>query len=173
MTKDIAYYLLILGLQSDFDENELKQAYRKEAKKWHPDLNKNDVNAEERLKLINDAYEFLSGYKKQEFTKVENISVNDINKKSTKRNDDSVSSQNKNSRKEKAKGKDQVALMSLVVYVSVALILLFAIITRASKRNICYAWATSDLSDKEAAKKLGVKDAAVYCFFKESINKKG
>ncbi len=52
-------YLSILGLPHDFDDKELKKAFRKEARKWHPDLNKNDLNAEERFKLINEAYEYL------------------------------------------------------------------------------------------------------------------
>ncbi|MDC3019882.1 DnaJ domain-containing protein [Prochlorococcus sp. AH-736-E15] len=53
-------YLSILGLSPDFDDKELKKAFRREARKWHPDLNKNDINAEERFKLINEAYEYLS-----------------------------------------------------------------------------------------------------------------
>ena len=53
-------YLSILGLSPDFDDKELKKAFRREARKWHPDLNKNDLNAEERFKLINEAYEYLS-----------------------------------------------------------------------------------------------------------------
>ena len=52
-------YLSILGLSTDFDDSDLKNAFRREARKWHPDLNKNDLNAEERFKLINEAYEFL------------------------------------------------------------------------------------------------------------------
>jgi len=52
-------YLSILGLSQDFDDNKLKKAFRREARKWHPDLNKNDLNAEERFKLINEAYEYL------------------------------------------------------------------------------------------------------------------
>ena len=52
-------YLSILGLSPDFDDKELKKAFRREARKWHPDLNKNDLNAEERFKLINEAYESL------------------------------------------------------------------------------------------------------------------
>ena len=57
-------YLSILGLNPDFDDKELKKAFRREARKWHPDLNKNDLNAEERFKLINEAYEYLSNPKK-------------------------------------------------------------------------------------------------------------
>ena len=52
-------YLSILGLSNEFDDIELKKAFRREARKWHPDLNKNDINAEDRFKLINEAYEFL------------------------------------------------------------------------------------------------------------------
>ncbi len=52
-------YLSILGLTYEFDDIELKKAFRREARKWHPDLNKNDINAEDRFKLINEAYEFL------------------------------------------------------------------------------------------------------------------
>ena len=59
-------YLSILGLPYDFDVNELKKAFRREARKWHPDLNKNDLNAEERFKLINEAYEFLRDTSKME-----------------------------------------------------------------------------------------------------------
>ena len=60
-------YLSILGLSKNFDDFELKKAFRREARKWHPDLNKNDINAEERFKLINEAYEFLSDPKHRAF----------------------------------------------------------------------------------------------------------
>ncbi len=58
-------YLSILGLPYEFDDLELKKAFRREARKWHPDLNKNDINAEERFKLINEAYEFLRDLSKR------------------------------------------------------------------------------------------------------------
>jgi len=60
-------YLSILGLSKNFDDSELKKAFRREARKWHPDLNKNDINAEERFKLINEAYEFLRDPKQRAF----------------------------------------------------------------------------------------------------------
>ena len=53
-------YWSLLGVSPECDPSELKAAFRKEARKWHPDLNKNDSNAEERFKLINEAYEILS-----------------------------------------------------------------------------------------------------------------
>ncbi len=58
-------YLSILGLTNSFDDIQLKKAFRREARKWHPDLNRNDINAEERFKLINEAYEFLSDNSKE------------------------------------------------------------------------------------------------------------
>ena len=66
-------YLSILGLSHDFDDKELKKAFRREARKWHPDLNKNDLNAEERFKLINEAYEYLRDPNSSKNSAVENI----------------------------------------------------------------------------------------------------
>ena len=66
-------YLSILGLSNDFDDKELKKAFRREARKWHPDLNKNDLNAEERFKLINEAYEYLREPNKRYINTDENI----------------------------------------------------------------------------------------------------
>ena len=67
-------YLSILGLSVDFDDSQLKKAFRREARKWHPDLNKNDINAEERFKLINEAYNFLSDpYKRASYTDKNNL----------------------------------------------------------------------------------------------------
>ena len=58
-------YWSLLGVSPQCDSTELKLAFRKEARKWHPDLNKNDVNAEERFKLINEAYAILSDPRKR------------------------------------------------------------------------------------------------------------
>ena len=66
-------YLSILGLSYEFDEIDLKKAFRREARKWHPDLNKNDINAEDRFKLINEAYEFLRDPVQREKTIDQNI----------------------------------------------------------------------------------------------------
>ena len=70
-------YLSILGLSNDFDDLELKKAFRREARKWHPDLNKNDINAEERFKLINEAYKFLRDPQKRESLLNQNNYVSD------------------------------------------------------------------------------------------------
>ncbi len=68
-------YWSLLGVSPECNSNELKLAFRKEARKWHPDLNKNDANAEERFKLINEAYAILSDPKKRkEWEKLHNKS---------------------------------------------------------------------------------------------------
>jgi len=71
-------YWSLLGVSPDCDSNELKSAFRKEARKWHPDLNKNDVNAEERFKLINEAYAILSDPKKRKEWEKLNNKIQDI-----------------------------------------------------------------------------------------------
>jgi len=71
-------YWSLLGVSPECDSNELKAAFRKEARKWHPDLNKNDVNAEERFKLINEAYAILSDPKKRGEWEKQNIKCQDI-----------------------------------------------------------------------------------------------
>lgn len=48
----------ILGVNSDATQDEIKKAYRKLARKYHPDVNK-DAGAEEKFKEINGAYEVL------------------------------------------------------------------------------------------------------------------
>ncbi len=71
-------YWSLLGVSPECDSNELKSAFRKEARKWHPDLNKNDVNAEERFKLINEAYAILSDPKKRREWEKKNSKSRDI-----------------------------------------------------------------------------------------------
>ena len=71
-------YWSLLGVSPECDSNELKSAFRKEARKWHPDLNKNDVNAEERFKLINEAYAILSDPKKRREWEKQNKKHKDI-----------------------------------------------------------------------------------------------
>lgn len=50
----------VLGLQPGADAAALKRAFRAQARRWHPDLNGNDPVAEERFKLVNEAYAVLS-----------------------------------------------------------------------------------------------------------------
>lgn len=52
-------YYDILGVSRDADKEEIKRAYRRLARKYHPDVNK-EPGAEERFKEINRAYEVLS-----------------------------------------------------------------------------------------------------------------
>ncbi|MFN9620377.1 MAG: DnaJ C-terminal domain-containing protein [Synechococcaceae cyanobacterium] len=50
----------VLGLDPGADAEALKRAFRQQARRWHPDLNGNDPVAEERFKLVNEAYAVLS-----------------------------------------------------------------------------------------------------------------
>ena len=53
-------YYKILGVSKTATENDIKKAYRKLARKYHPDLNPNDKVAEKKFKEINEANEVLS-----------------------------------------------------------------------------------------------------------------
>ncbi len=50
----------VLGLPPGADAESLKRAFRQQARRWHPDLNGDDPRAEERFKLVNEAYAVLS-----------------------------------------------------------------------------------------------------------------
>ncbi len=58
-------YYEILGLKRDASHKEIKQAYRKLARKHHPDVNPGDKAAEQRFKEITSAYEVLSDPQKR------------------------------------------------------------------------------------------------------------
>ncbi len=53
-------YYQILGVPKDADEKTIKAAYRKLARKYHPDVAENKAEAEKKFKEINEAYEVLS-----------------------------------------------------------------------------------------------------------------
>jgi len=53
-------YYKILGVEKSADEKEIQKAFRKLARRYHPDMNPNDSSAEKRFKEINEAYEVLS-----------------------------------------------------------------------------------------------------------------
>ena len=53
-------YYRLLGVTRDASDKEIKQAFRKMARKYHPDVNPGDKSAEEKFKQISEAYEVLS-----------------------------------------------------------------------------------------------------------------
>ncbi len=58
-------YYKILGVSRNATEKEIKQAYRRLARKYHPDVNPGNKEAEERFKEINEAHEVLTDPEKR------------------------------------------------------------------------------------------------------------
>lgn len=59
-------YYKILGVDRNATLDDIKKAYRKQAKKYHPDANPNNPQAEARFKEVNEAYEVLSDEAKRQ-----------------------------------------------------------------------------------------------------------
>ena len=58
-------YYKTLGVSRDASEQQIKNTYRKLARKYHPDLNPSNQSAEEKFKALNEAYEVLGDLDKR------------------------------------------------------------------------------------------------------------
>src|SRR6266566_8326802 len=58
-------YYEVLGIKRDAKPDEIKKAYRRLARKYHPDVNPGDKASEERFKLTTEAHDVLSDPKKR------------------------------------------------------------------------------------------------------------
>ena len=56
----MADYYSVLGVDRGAEQNDIRQAFRRLARQYHPDLNKDDSDAETKFKEVNEAYEVLS-----------------------------------------------------------------------------------------------------------------
>lgn len=65
MAEEKRDYYAVLGVDKSVNDDELKKAYRKAAKKYHPDLHPGDKEAEKNFKEVNEAYEVLSDKEKR------------------------------------------------------------------------------------------------------------
>ena len=68
-------YYKILEVDKKATDAEIKKAYRKLARKYHPDINPNDKDAEKKFKEINEANEVLGNSEKRK--KYDNFLKND------------------------------------------------------------------------------------------------
>src|ERR1700722_6256767 len=59
-------YYDLLGVPRKAAQKEIRQAYRKLARKYHPDLNPGDKSSEEKFKQVQEAYDILSDAKKRQ-----------------------------------------------------------------------------------------------------------
>jgi molecular chaperone DnaJ len=65
MAAEVRDYYKTLGVNKDASQDEIKKAFRKLARKYHPDLNPGDKASEQKFKEINEAYSILSDPKKR------------------------------------------------------------------------------------------------------------
>jgi molecular chaperone DnaJ len=65
MANEVKDYYKTLGVDKNASQDEIKKAFRKLARKYHPDLNPGDKSSEQKFKELNDAYGTLSDPKKR------------------------------------------------------------------------------------------------------------
>ena len=76
MSKEDLYIILEVGRTASV--NDIKRAFRKLARRYHPDINPGDRHAEDRFKRITEAYEVLSDPLKREFYDVNGFYTEDV-----------------------------------------------------------------------------------------------
>ena len=58
-------YYKILGVDKNIDQKDVREAYRKRAKQFHPDLHPNDPKAKAKFQALNEAYDVIGDPEKR------------------------------------------------------------------------------------------------------------
>ena len=58
-------YYQVLGVDKKASQDDIKRAFRKLARKYHPDLNRSEATAKDKFQAINEANEVLSNHEKR------------------------------------------------------------------------------------------------------------
>lgn len=131
-------YYYVLGISRKANQTEIKTAYRKLSKKFHPDLNGGDKFFEDRFKEIQTAYETLTNVsKKARYDRLLNNFSNTNNYQSSNQN--SYSNTNKREQeKPKEQNKDEefsISNSKLFVYLIIGFIVIFGLIKTFDKKS--------------------------------------
>ena len=88
------YYKILELESSKVTEEQIKTAYRKQAKKYHPDVNVGNKLAEERIKDVNEAYRILSNpTTKRKYDRTWNYNIGYKKRKSKQKTSGEVASE--------------------------------------------------------------------------------
>ncbi len=120
-------YWSLIGLSPGSDSDQLKQAFKREAKRWHPDLNRDNRSAEERFKWINEAYLVLSDPKKRfewEVAGRPSIEIKEVIQKTSKSCPQELESQEKNG--ENTFNSAEKFLILLIAFVTILFLNVFS-----------------------------------------------
>ena len=91
MAEEKRDYYDVLGVDKSVSDDDLKKAYRKAAKKYHPDLHPGDAEAEKKFKEVNEAYAVLSDPdKKNKYDRFGHAGVDSVHASAAVSAEDSV-----------------------------------------------------------------------------------
>ncbi|WP_418654498.1 J domain-containing protein [Tenacibaculum soleae] len=129
-------YYYVLGISRKANQTEIKTAYRKLSKKFHPDLNGGDKFFEDRFKEIQTAYETLTNIsRKTRYDRFLNNFSNTNNYQSYNQNSYSKTKKEKQEKPEEKKEEFNISNSKLFVYLVIGFIIIFGLIKTFDTKN--------------------------------------